>query len=244
MFFTFIRGIRNSHIFFNSTLGHWQLQSLRYPEKSLLMPETNSLVLPIGTNEWELTEDDAICGMEATEIKQLSFSTCHPWMYTCNTGHCIDLSQRCDTEIDCPDKSDEYNCNYLVFGPNYAKELIPRDREGNPVVVYLNVSILAIPEIDTVNLKFTVDFYLNLRWYDLRLGIQDLNNITLLNTLGEEELDSIWKPQLAFTNALGPFQTEADELTTATIVREDDSLPEDPYLSTEGTRAKNIVLEK
>ena len=50
------------------------------------------------------------------------------------------------------------------FGSNYAKALIPKDRTGNPLTVYMNVSILAFPFIDTVNLKFTADFFLNLRW--------------------------------------------------------------------------------
>ncbi len=87
--------------------------------------------------------------------------------------HCILFaSNRCNTEIDCGDKSDEYHCSYLNFGPNYAKELIPRDEEGEAVVVKMNISILAFPEIDNVNLKFTTDFFLNLRWYDLRVDFR------------------------------------------------------------------------
>ena len=39
-------------------------------------------------------------------------------------------SDKCNTELDCQDKSDEYNCDYLRFGNNYAKELIPRERSG------------------------------------------------------------------------------------------------------------------
>ncbi len=74
---------------------------------------------------------------------------------------------KCDTDIDCADKSDEYYCAYLRFGENYAKELIPRDETGNALDVYLNVSILAFPSIDTVNLKFTADFFLNLRWLEI-----------------------------------------------------------------------------
>ena len=82
------------------------------------------------------------------------------------------ISQRCNTEIDCEDKSDEYECTYLKFGPNYAKELIPRDENGGALIVYMNVSVLAFPFIETVNLKFTADFFLNLRWYDLRIDFR------------------------------------------------------------------------
>ncbi len=75
----------------------------------------------------------------------------------------------------------------------------------------MNVSILALPYIDTQQLKLTADFYLNLRWYDVRVGLRDLNTINLLNTLSQEDMDNIWKPQLVFTNALGPYQTVYDE---------------------------------
>ena len=74
-------------------------------------------------------------------------------------------SDKCNTEIDCVDKSDEYYCGYLRFGENYAKELVPRDETGSPLIVYMNVSVLAFPLIETVNLKFTADYFLNLKWY-------------------------------------------------------------------------------
>ena len=74
------------------------------------------------------------------------------------------FSDKCDTDIDCNDKSDEFYCDYLRLRSRYAKTLLPRDRLGNPLNVYINVSILAFPSIDTVNLKFTADFYLQLRW--------------------------------------------------------------------------------
>ena len=35
-------------------------------------------------------------------------------------------SNKCDTDINCTDKSDESNCDYLILPKTYAKELIPR----------------------------------------------------------------------------------------------------------------------
>ena len=119
-------------------------------------------------------------------------------------------------------------------GENYVKELIPRDVNGDPCYVYINISVLAFPLIETVNLKFTADFYLNLRWYDPRIDFQDLNNVTSLNSLSKQGLENIWTPKLAFTNALGPFQTIIDQLTVGVLLREGNPLPEDIYISTEG----------
>ena len=118
----------------------------------------------------------------------------------------LPFSSKCDTDFDCQDKSDEYYCDYLRFGESYAKDLIPRDESGKALVVYMNVSVLAFPKIETIALRFTADFYLNLKWYDLRLDFRDLNTITSLNTLSRTDRDAIWTPKLGFTNALGPFQ--------------------------------------
>jgi len=68
-------------------------------------------------------------------------------------------NDKCDTDFDCADKSDEYYCDYLRFGENYAKELIPRDETGGALIIYMNVSVLAFPFIETIDLKFTGYFY-------------------------------------------------------------------------------------
>ncbi len=71
--------------------------------------------------------------------------------------------------------------------------------------------------------------------YDLRIDFRDLNNVTSLNSLSSHDQGSIWVPKLGFTNALGPFQTKVDELTSGVLVREADPLDEDITLSTECT---------
>ena len=47
---------------------------------------------------------------------------------------------------------------------NYAGQLSPSSKGSEAVPVYLNISILALPRIDTILLAFTVDYYVNLRW--------------------------------------------------------------------------------
>ena len=69
---------------------------------------------------------------------------------------------------------------------------------------------------------------------DLRIDFRDLNNVTSLNVLDSTNRDLIWYPKLGFTNALGPFQTEVDELTTGVLIREGDPMDEDITLAIEG----------
>ena len=47
---------------------------------------------------------------------------------------------------------------------NYAGQLSPSSKGLSTVPVYLNISILALPRIDTILLQFTADYYINLRW--------------------------------------------------------------------------------
>ena len=190
--------------------------------------------VPLGSHEWVVEAEGAHCFHSANTTVRLTFSDCYPNMYTCNNGQCIPLSQKCNTAVDCRDKSDELYCDYLRIPPNYGKELIPNDDPTVPTIVYLNVSVLAFPEIKTTELTFTADYFLNLRWYDPRLAYQDLNTLTALNVLSSQHKKQIWTPQLTFTNALGPFQTEVDKLTSGVLVREGQPLAEDLSLATEG----------
>ena len=86
--------------------------------------------LPLGSHEWTLEADNAHCGHTAGHISRLTFSDCFPNKYTCNSGHCIPLSNKCDTSFDCADKSDEQYCDYLTIGDDYGKELVPRAQNG------------------------------------------------------------------------------------------------------------------
>ena len=65
---------------------------------------------------------------------------------------------------DCNDESDEKmtHCDHLPFKDIYNKNLAPRDRfnSSKPLVVYFSLVIGQLREIDTLKLKFTIDFFL------------------------------------------------------------------------------------
>ncbi len=68
--------------------------------------------------------------------------------------------------------------------------------------------------------------------------------MTTLNTLSPEHKSRLWTPRLGFTNALGPFQTEVDQLTTGVYVREGPPLKEDITLATEGKQTADSNQNK
>ena len=81
----------NSHIFFDETTDRWRMESLRDPTKYLAttykLPET----VPIGTHIWSVMSENALCNLNTSETHELTFTTCFPDKYTCDSGHCIPL---------------------------------------------------------------------------------------------------------------------------------------------------------
>ena len=106
------------------------------------------------------------------------------------------------------------------------------------IKVYFSIDITAFPNLDPSHKEFTSDHTLNLRWYDPRLIFRDLNNKTTFNKLDSKSKKYIWKPQLAFLNALGPTTEEQslhDEFTSVTLNKENKAyLDEDISLPREG----------
>ena len=89
--------------------------------------------------------------------------------FTCDDGTCVEMNQRCDLQVDCPDSSDEKNCDVLQVPSDYRSQIFPIMSDGNALLVTVNVSILAFPEIDTLELSYTSDFILLIKWIDPRL---------------------------------------------------------------------------
>ena len=226
--------MEKSHIFFECvqkeecTYGKWILQSVLEPEMMLELEDE----FPIGTHEWKLKKDDALCDQEKGYKRRLTLSQCYPDKFTCNSGHCIPLEDRCNVDYDCKDLSDERNCQAIQLNDDYIEELLPVSKNQEPCIVNINITISSFPEISTKHVKFTSDFYLNLRWNDLRLSYWDLDHDIVRNTIPKKDLYNIWHPTLIFTNSLGPQNPIDDQ--DGIIIRNKDPMEEDILLTPEG----------
>ena len=69
---------------------------------------------------------------------------------------------------DCPDKTDENDCEQLVLPPDYRGEKFPIQNSGEPIGLFVNMSILAFHDIETLQSTYLVDFVLSMRWVDPR----------------------------------------------------------------------------
>ena len=199
------------------------------------MLELTNSDFPLGRQKWNLIQGDTICNNEIGSSIQLTFSTCYPGKFTCDSGQCVPLEERCNIELNCEDQTDENNCVGLKIGSNYAKEKIPVSVTADPTIIYINVSLQAFPSISTKDNKFSTDFYLKIRWYDLRLDMWDLDHDFSKNSLSKEELDAIWKPELDFVNSL-LSESYSTQPLKGVLIKENDPLNEDISLGTEGNK--------
>jgi hypothetical protein len=211
-------GFEKSQIYFNTSLEAWILQSFEDPDMTLEAQESMEDDLPIGRQNWKIGKSFKRCNHKSGNNIKLTLSTCYPDHFTCNSGLCLLLPFRCDFFNDCQDQSDELDCHFLMKPSTYSKSILPME-DRKPVQVFINVLILAFPDISTLSQKFTVDFYLELSWTDHRLKFENLQDFSSLNALSEEGKQSLWSPKLLFVNGLGPFQTVVDTMTTATIIK-------------------------
>ena len=113
--------------------------------------------------------------------------------------------------------------------------------DHDPINLYINISIIAVPEINTKELKFTVDFEINLRWFDSRLHFWNLQNRSIINRMKQKDQEVMWKPELLFVNALGPPVDNVGS-STVVLVKQGNPLKENISLHKEGKIFRIIAI--
>ncbi len=90
-----------------------------------------------------------------------------------------------------------YVAQLCDFGENIPRTR-PRPEAGGPTEVSLSLFIFDLVSVDDVREEFIIDFYIEARWQDPRLGA--LVRKTGLNKC-EISLDDIWRPSAFPLNA-------------------------------------------
>ncbi|KAK7083908.1 hypothetical protein SK128_018702 [Halocaridina rubra] len=102
---------------------------------------------PLGTHKWQLATDYYVCGKPKDSEHMLALSACYDWEYSCEDATCINLTQRCDMRVDCPDASDEKSCEKLSLPSDYLATLTPPGVEPGPLKMNLNISLIGFSEV-------------------------------------------------------------------------------------------------
>ncbi|KAK7085404.1 hypothetical protein SK128_011916, partial [Halocaridina rubra] len=211
-------GLTNSKIYWNNS--SWVLEDQLNIHVKGKLDIIGLFQYPFGLHSWNITGDK--CPLDT---QQLLLTACRSDQYTCNDGTCIRKMQRCDLEINCPDKSDENNCTAVIVPYDYIKE-VPPARVGNePASITLHVSILSLQPIDTLNMKISFDINVTLMWKDPRLDMLSLNYAETLNVI--QDGNAIWQPEFLFEDFTGSEADVIKRWQTFVAVMQSGPLPDD-----------------
>ncbi|KAG7153977.1 Gamma-aminobutyric acid receptor subunit alpha-4-like [Homarus americanus] len=181
--------------------------------------------LPLGRRDWRTTADFQLCDKPAGEKHLLSLSACYDHEYTCDEGTCINLTQRCDLRVDCPDNTDETGCDKLSRPPEYLHSLPPPGVELGPLSLNTSVTLKGFSQVDIRDMKLTVDFSIIITWFDLRLRYKNLKDLSDLNFI---QPSLVWTPSLELVNA--DFPNTYKTAAVLTVVRQSPPEEDDPRL--------------
>ena len=189
-------GYKRSRILFDHTINDWI--SAPYSDYSkdtvgkLKASDNYLLNHPIGRQNWSIY--DPYCKLYGHQ-HTFTMSKCeYPQQFTCNSGHCIDIVNRCGGEKQCQDGSDEEICDWVKIPAAYNVANPPASRDGgNPLEIGTKVTIEHIDSIDTVNMILSLTMKITFQWNDKVLMfsnlIPDSNNL-----IPTEKRKLIWNP--------------------------------------------------
>ena len=155
---------------------------------------------PLGRKDWFINNPP--CGVD-NQVTQMTLSTCRfPLEFTCDSGHCVDISKRCDEIYDCSDGTDEKSCPLINIPTNYKKANAPSpNRDYDFLDLEIKTTIENIDSIDTIDMIVTITMKMQITWFDRRLNF---NNPNKVNLIPAETAKQLWTPlsSLIYENAI------------------------------------------
>ena len=185
-------------------------------------------------------------------LQSIKFTSCTTGQFTCNSGDCIPMGNRCDQTANCVDESDEIDCQLIIMR-NYNKNIAPFtvnqvNNEIDAVAVNISANIIEILKINEVEQSFQVKFGLLLSWFDSRLVFYNLKPSRMANSPTFEEAASLWIPSIIFDNTENNDVMSFDDLAMVTISKKGTATLSDEAVVDEIDIFKgsenNIVLDK
>ena len=83
----------------------------------------------------------------------------------------------------------------------------------------MDIKVISFSSIDVNTMSLTVDFVMDLTWFDGRLSFYNLKESRALNSLSLEEMKALWIPTTVFVNSPGNTFSLVDDSTESYVLR-------------------------
>ena len=114
-------GIYNTRIEYDLNNYQWRMEISDWGVTAHSRAEHRSYIL--GKHNWTI-HNDYNCNGGNTYTTELKATGCNLFGdFTCDSGQCVRMEQRCDQVSHCWDKSDEVGCQLIVLENNYNKNI-------------------------------------------------------------------------------------------------------------------------
>lgn len=194
----FLRGLQYSFIRHNDKKKTWCLTPRHNLTTGLLCTDASSDFPPVGRRHWTAASGN--------ETLRLTLSGCREDEFTCDSGSCVSLSGRCDSFMNCADKSDEDNCDVIRVDTEQSMSVtgVP----FSPLEVKAEVALVHLTGINLGESNFVAAMWMSLSWDDTRLEFFNLRPNT--SKAAKLPTQKMWKPKIY----LNPVKTSGQPRMT------------------------------
>ena len=213
-------GLHHTNIEYNDTTFLWVASKINDPEVWTWATSTASKGSGLlGTFEWTVYNDSRECNPNFSYKVFLTLSGCSKSQFACTDGSCVEMEERCDGRLDCPDKTDESGCSIANILSTYSKSITPAPLPGNTKAkVTLSVRLQSILKLDELAETMYVKYVLVTKWSDPGLDFHNLKKNIDQNVLSQREMAGIWTPKVVFENTKATVTSVLDEDSIIRIV--------------------------
>ena len=188
-------GYKKTNIIYDNKTTTWKIEMKSGNTENFmysLRSQKPEKAYPIGRHVWNV--NDSLCNVQS-QTHFIAASTCNfPLQFTCDSGHCIDISKRCNEHKDCEDRSDEKKCSLVNIPASYNKARIPETSVVNhPLQVRIHEHLINIDSIDAVHMVIVLTIELHMWWNDKRLTFSNPSK-TEKNFIPHSIKHKLWTP--------------------------------------------------